>query len=196
MNSHEPLKSGEVVSIVCERDGARVSYDASVIRDSGATIEVAIEGFSAERLGRPLAVVVGDSTAGEFVSVQESTADRHTLTLGTWGPWQRRSDRRMSARFATSYPCELRGRERVSPGRCLDVSLDGVSVETTTWDEPEFTLSMQIGETRAEFPCVVVKLTGSGGATVVHALFDDLSLEAGLALVGLVETSREQSSAA
>lgn len=196
MNSHQPLKSGEVVSIVCECDGAQVSYDASVIQDAGATIEVAIEGFSAERLGRPLAVVVGNGTAGEFVSVQESTADRHTLTLGTWGPWQRRSDRRTSARFATSYPCELRGRAHVAPGRCLDVSLDGVSVETATWDEPDFTLALQIGDTWAELPCVVVKLTGSGRVTVVHALFNDLSLEAGLALVGLVEAPREQSSAA
>lgn len=195
MDSHQSLKSGAVVSIVCERDGAQVSYDAKVIRDLGGTIEVAIEGFS-EHLGRPLAVVVGDSTTGEFVSVQESTASRHALSLETWGPWQRRSDRRTSARFATSYPCELRSRERVDPGRCLDVSLDGVSVETAAWDEPEFTLAMQIGETGVELPCVAVRVAGSGGMTVVHALFDDLGLEAGLALVGLVEASRQQSNAA
>ncbi len=196
MSSHTPLDAGRPVTVVCERNGARVSCETTVVRDLVDTVEVAIEGFSAERSGRPIALIVGDDVTSEFVSIQDCAIQAGTVTLETWGPWQRVSDRRSSARFSMSIACELRGKEHVVPGLCLDVSMDGVSIQTTAWDEPGFTLALQIGDRWAELPCTVVRLAAAEGTTEVHARFDDLSMEAGLALVGLVEASREASNAA
>ena len=119
------------------------------------------------------------------------------VPITTLGPWQNAADRRMSSRFPTYRPCELRVGEQATSGHLLDLSMDGVAIEVVAWEGERFVLHVDANERRIEIPCESVGAQQTAGQLmVVRARFDGLTVAEGLAVMELSELVRTDFEAA
>lgn len=170
---------GERAAVFVEAtDGGRRAVGALLRRQAGNVCELVLE--AALRKGHEHAIVVciGTGSEQQFAPVVKSRQHGQVLTIWTRGNWQAASDRRANPRYPTLLPCSIISGDISAPGRCVDISLTGVALETAVWRPEDFELVVVLDGAEVAIPCRQVGIESFLGTLLIHATFREVSAEA------------------
>lgn len=186
-------KPGEPAAVFVEAtDGGRRAVGARLQRQAENVCELVLDAPLRQGHEHAIVVSIGAGRDQQFAPVMKSQQDGQALTVWTRGNWQAASDRRANPRYPTLLPCSIVSGNVSAPGRCVDISLTGVAVETAVWRPQEFDLVVVLDGAAVAICCRQVGTESVLGTLVIHATFRDVPAEARPALEAWVSRAKSE----